>query len=75
MRFRTIWTIPAMTFLERLRQTRDWGAMKIAAHLPLRVRFWVAIQEIGHATAKSENIPATPLTEVLDGLRRPPYVS
>jgi hypothetical protein len=75
MRFRTIWTIPAMTVLERLRRTRDWGAMTIAANLPLRVRFWVAILEIGHATAKSENVPATPLSDILEELRRPTHVS
>jgi hypothetical protein len=49
--------------------------MTIAAHLPLRIRYWTAILEIGHATAKSQNVPATPLDEVLRELRHPANLS
>jgi hypothetical protein len=75
MRFRTIWTLPAMTFRERLRRTRDWAAMKVAAALPLRVRYWTTILEVGHATIHSPNVPATPLDEVLRNLRTPKELS
>lgn len=71
MRLTTIWTIPAMSLMERLRRTRDWAAMTIGAKLPLRIRFWVTIQEISHASTKSKNIPATPLQEILENLRMP----
>lgn len=75
MRFRTIWTMPAMTLRERLRRTRDWAAMEVGARLPLRVRYWTAMQEIAHATRDSKNIPATPLDEVLRDLRHPKEMS
>lgn len=75
MRFRTIWTMPAMTLSERLRRTRDWAARAVAEKLPLRIRYWVTLQEIGRATMKSENVPATPLDEILQGLASPKVVS
>lgn len=75
MRFRTIWSLRGLPLRERLARTRDWAAMKIAANLPLRIRFWVTILEIGHATSKSENVPATPLDEVLNNLRVPANMS
>jgi hypothetical protein len=75
MRLLTIWTIPACSFQERLSRTRDWAAMKIGSHLPQRVKFWVTIQELGHATATSQEVPATTLTEILAGLRTPGNLS
>lgn len=71
MRFRTIWTLPAMSFGERLRRTRDWAAREVAAHLPLRIRYWVTLQEVGRATMTSRNVPATPLDEILRNLKTP----
>lgn len=75
MKFWTIWTLPAMTFAERLRRTRDWLAMEVGARLPLRVRYWVTMTEIGRATMTSPNIPATPLDEVLKNLNHPKSMS
>lgn len=75
MRFRTIWSIHAMTFAERLRRTRDWATQKVAARLPLRLRFWVTMQEIGRATMDSPNIPATSLDEILRKLETPVNLS
>lgn len=49
--------------------------MKIGSHLPQRVKFWVTIQELGHATATSQEVPATTLTEILAGLRTPGNLS
>jgi hypothetical protein len=75
MRFRTIWSIPAMTLTERLRRTRDWAAMKVAAALPQRVKFWCTMLEIGKATRESMNIPGTPLEEILRNLETPKSLS
>lgn len=75
MRFWTIWTIPAMSVAERLRRTRDWAAMKVGAKLPLRIRFWVTMQEVGYASRNSANVPATPLDEILRNLRTPASMS
>lgn len=71
MRLITIWSIRGMPLLERLRRTRDWSARAVAAKLPVRIRYWVALQEIARATLKSPNIPATPLDEVLRNLSTP----
>jgi len=75
MKFWTIWTMPAMSLAERLRRTRDCAAMGVARHLPLRIRYWVTLQEIGHATMKSKNVPASTVEEILPALRSPKVVS
>lgn len=75
MRFTTIWTIPAMSFPERLRRTRDWAARETAVRLPKRVRYWVTLMEIGKATIHSEDIMATKLDDLLHDLDSPKYVS
>lgn len=73
MKFWTIWTMSwkSMTIRERLIRTQEWSAMQIAAKLPLRVRYWATLQEIGKATRNSPNIPATPLNEILRNLESP----
>lgn len=71
MRFATIWSMPTMSFAERLRRTRDWLAIKTACAIPLRVRFWVTMLELGKATMDSENVPATPLDQILRNLDAP----
>lgn len=71
MHLKSIWTMPAMTLAERLRRTRDWSAMAIGARLPLRIRYWVTLQEVGRATMTSKNVPATPLDEILQKLDHP----
>lgn len=74
MRFWTIWSTPAMTLKERILRTREWGAQEIAYRLPLRIRYWVTMQEIGRATSKSHDVPATPLDEILQNLEAPKSV-
>lgn len=76
MKFTTIWdpTMP-LPLRERLKRTRDWAAMEIGAHLPLRIRYWVTLQEIGKATMTSKNVPATPLDEILQKLDSPQVLS
>lgn len=75
MRFWTIWTIPACSLLERLQRTRDWAAMAVGARLPVRIRYWVTVLELGKATMKSPNVPATPLSDILRNLEAPKSVS
>lgn len=75
MRLRTIWTLRGLPLKERLARTRDWAAMETGARLPLRIRYWVTLKEIGHATAKSPNVPATPLDYVLQHLAHPKNLS
>lgn len=74
MKFWTIWTLKGMDLKERLTRTRDWAAMEIGAHLPLRVRYWTTLQEIGRATMTSPNVPATPLEDILRDLEKPKVV-
>lgn len=75
MRLSTIWTLQGMSTIEKLRRTRDWGAMEIAAHLPKRIRYWTTVQELGRATMTSANVPATTVDEVLQKLDRPKSMS
>jgi len=75
MRFKTIWTIGAMTFAERLRRTRDWAAAKIGYALPVRIKYWVTMQMIGKAVRDSPNIPATSLDDILRKLPAPKNLS
>jgi hypothetical protein len=75
MILRTIWTLRGLPLKERLARTRDSLASSIGGHLPLRIRYWVTLQEIGHATAKSPNVPATPLDYVLQHLAHPKNLS
>lgn len=50
MKLATIWTIPAMTLSERLRRTRERAAMKAASKIPLRIKYWAAVQQIAAAS-------------------------
>lgn len=64
-----------MTLHERLRRTRDWAALRVALSLPLRVRYWATIHEIGKSTSTSKDVPATSLSEILDHLEQPKNLS
>lgn len=75
MKLTTIWTCRAMTLRERLARTREWAAMRVAANLPLRVRYWVTILELGAATMDSENVPATTLNDIMKNLNQPKRVA
>lgn len=66
MRLRTIWTIPAMTLRDRLRETQDWAAFEVAEHLPKRVRYWVFIQVGGKALHDDELVGDVKFVDLLD---------
>lgn len=70
MRLSTIWTLPSMSTMERLRRTLEWATMETAAKLPQRLKYWVTMQELAKATTTSKNIPATPLDEILMRLEK-----
>lgn len=69
MRFTSIW-FPGypMALREKIERTKDLWAMRMDDILPKRVRYWVAMREIGKATMKSEHVPATTLDNVLRNL-------
>ena len=71
MRLRTIWTVPCMTVQERLRRTQNWLAMTIGAKLPLRVRYWVTMQELGKTVVLGPEGLHITLDEVVKRLDTP----
>lgn len=75
MRFRTIWTMPAMKLSERLRRTRDWFAGEVASALPLRVRYWVTMQMLAKVSMDPPNVPAMNLGDILKKLDVPKSMS
>lgn len=64
-----------MSFVERCRRTRDWAALSSVKFIPKRIRYWTVISEVGKATMKSPNVPATPLSEILNNLDAPKGMS
>lgn len=71
MKLKTIWTIRGMEFVERLRRTRDSVALSVAKHLPLRIRYWCALDMIGLATMDSPNVPASTVEYILKHMPAP----
>lgn len=69
MRFRTIWTVPAMSLRERLRRTADWCDSTIAYHLPKRVKYWAVVHVGAHVTTQVDPnliVPDVRFLEVLE---------
>lgn len=69
MRLRTIWTIPAMPFRERLRRTADWCDFTIAYHLPKRVKYWAVVHVGAHVTTQVEPNLIVPDVKFMDVLK------
>ncbi|WP_407316664.1 hypothetical protein UQW22_09960 [Isoptericola halotolerans] len=65
MRLATIWTIPAMTFGERIRRTVDLTAQAAAARLPKRVRYWAFVQVGGAAITADAVVTEQSFMDVL----------
>lgn len=74
-RLTTIWSIPTMTMCERTFRTREWLARKLAAKLPVRIRYWVAVSIIAKVSAKPEfekkPVGAITADEILQNMDRP----
>jgi hypothetical protein len=72
MRFTTIWFRWVRGFplpmREKIERTKDLWSMNVDDILPKRVRYWIAMREIGKATMTSQNVPATSLDNVLTNL-------
>lgn len=66
MRFRTIWTIPAMSLRERLRRSRDWAAAAIAHRLPRRIAYWSFIDTGVRAIKNDEVVPEVTYMALLE---------
>lgn len=78
MKLSTIWTLDGMPTMERLRRTRDWSFQALASKLPLRLRYFVTLQEISRATLKlpsDTEIPAIPLDKLLPNIETPKNLS
>lgn len=55
MKLRSIWSMPSYPLSERLRQTREWAAIKAASKIPLRIKYWAAVQQIASASTVDPN--------------------
>lgn len=55
MNLRSIWSLPSYPLSERLRRTREWAAMKAASKIPLRIKYWAAVQQIAAASTVDPN--------------------
>lgn len=62
MRLSTIWSIPAMTLAERLQRTRDWAFSEVAARLPVRLRYFVAVQQMAKVSQRLPNVAVPEIT-------------
>lgn len=72
MKLSTIWSLPAMSYSDRVRLSKEALYLSIAHRLPSKLRYWVTIAELGKATRDSANIPATPLSDILEKLEGGP---
>lgn len=70
MRLKTIWTLRGMALKERFRRTGEWAAMEVAIRLPQKIKYWVAVLEIGKVTSKTPGKPVMDITldEILSKL-------
>lgn len=73
MRITTIWTLPAMSFAERVRRTRDVVNMRLAAHLPKRVKYWAFIQSGSSAMQPDEVVGSQNFVDLLERLDGRPH--
>lgn len=68
MKLTTIWTMPAMSFAERVRRTLDALDMKVAARLPKRVKYWAFIQSGSSAMTSDEVVGSQSYMDLLERL-------
>lgn len=68
MNLKYIWTMPGMSFRERIERNNEWWLITLAALTPRRIRYYVTLMELGKATIESPDIPATLLSDILQKL-------
>lgn len=77
MKLSTIWSLQGMSTMERLRRSREWGVQKIASKLPVRLKYWVTIQQLARVSVKMPDaeIPAIKMEDILKNLDAPKNLS
>ena len=65
MKFKTIWTLPAMTIRERLSRTLEWFWLFVASHLPERLAYWSYICQGVKYMEDNEEVPDVRYTDLL----------
>ena len=68
MRLSTIWTIPAMSIRDRIDRTLDWSAMRIAARLPKRIKYWTFILTGAKAIPNDAIVPEVLFCDLLKNI-------
>jgi hypothetical protein len=63
MKLSAIWSSPTLTTMARIRRTRDLCAMTIARKLPVRVKYYATLQQIGNKTIDTPNKSVSALVE------------
>lgn len=67
MKLWTVWTIPAMTFRERVDRTSEWALVQAAAHVPRKLGYWVMII---HGSRYFEPTEVVPEVRFMDVIKR-----
>lgn len=72
MKLTTIWTIPGMYFSERVNRTTELAAMKIAAALPAKIRYWTFIHVGSQAMPADAIVPEVRFMDLLKNAKGGP---
>lgn len=77
MRFWSIITLPAATPAEKFRRLRDWAAMWAAGKIPVRVKYWVAVQQMAAASRVDPHkiVPEMDLEYIMKNMPAPKVIS
>lgn len=70
MRLSTIWTLPGMSFGERIRRTMDSVACSVAYRLPKRIKYWAYVHVGSNAMRPDEVVPEARFMELLERVPR-----
>jgi hypothetical protein len=62
----SIWTLPSLSFRERLSRTVEWALFRTAHHLPRRLAYWSYIDTSIRYVKDDEEVPAVPFAVILD---------
>ena len=65
MRLVTIWTVPTMSTMQRIRHTKEWTLEELARKLPKRLKYLATMQELSKVTKDTSNPNSIPLDIVI----------
>jgi len=73
----SIWSLPSYPLRERLRRTREWAAMTAASKIPLRIKYWAAVQQIAAASTVDPKkvVPEMDLEYIMRNMPQPTSVA